>query len=146
PAFAPSAAAGVLLTFDAFPYRRSSTLLAMLLLPPDLQAGGPDQTVAALTDPEQRGRPPARGGFPPGYLAQVSLGTLPAADAGLAGLDIAAAAARSGQPPGEWTLDLLARSGLQIGAHLDRQALTDADLDWLARHDRHCAGSDGIYQ
>jgi N-acyl-D-amino-acid deacylase len=146
PKFAEADRANVQLSFDAYPYRRSSTLLAMLLLPPDLQAGGPDRTVAALTDPGQRARLLAGERFTPGYLAQVYLGTLPAADAGLAGLDIAAAARRSGQPPGEWTLDLLARSGLQVGAHLDRHALTDADLDWLARHDRHSAGSDGIYQ
>ena len=138
--------AGVRLSFDAYPYRRSSTILAMLLLPPELQAGGPDETVAALADPDQRARLLAGARFTPGYLDQVYLGTLPAADADLAGLSIAAAARRSGREPGEWTLDLLARSGLQVGAHLDRAALTEADLDWLARHDRHSAGSDGIYQ
>ena len=39
-AFESAAAAGVALSFDMYPYRRSSTVLAMLLLPPDLQAGG----------------------------------------------------------------------------------------------------------
>jgi N-acyl-D-amino-acid deacylase len=145
-AFAEATAAGVPLTFDAYPYRRSSTLLAMLLLPPELQAGGPGRTVAALADPARRARLLAGERFTPGYLDQVYLGTLPDADAGLAGLTITGAAARSGQPPGEWTLDLLARSGLQVGAHLDRRALTEDDLAWLARHDRHSAGSDGIYQ
>lgn len=145
-AFAEADAAGVPLTFDAYPYRRSSTLLAMLLLPPELQAGGPDQTVAALADPAQRDRLLAGERFTPGYLDQVYLGTLPAADADLAGLTITGAAARAGQAPGEWTLDLLARSGLQVGAHLDRRALSQADLAWLVRHDRHSAGSDGIYQ
>jgi N-acyl-D-amino-acid deacylase len=146
PVFTEADQAGVRLSFDAYPYRRSSTILSMLLLPPELQASGPDQTVAALADPDQRARLLAGERFTPDYLDQVYLGTLPAADADLAGLSIAAAAARSGRPPGEWTLDLLARSGLQVGAHLDRQALTEADLDWLARHDRHSAGSDGIYQ
>jgi N-acyl-D-amino-acid deacylase len=146
PAFTEADRAGVRLSFDAYPYRRSSTLLSMLLLPPELQAGGPDQTVAVLADPDQRARLLAGERFAPGYLDQVYLGTLPAAEADLAGLSIAAAAARSGQEPGEWALDLLARSGLQVGAHLDRQALTEADLAWLARHDRHSAGSDGIYQ
>ncbi len=145
-AFAEADRAGVRLSFDAYPYRRSSTLLAMLLLSPELQAGGPDQTVAALADPDQRARLLTGERFTPGYLDHVYLGTLPPADTGLAGLAITAAAARSGQPPGEWTLDLLGRSGLQVGAHLDRQALTEADLAWLARHDRHSAGSDGIYQ
>jgi N-acyl-D-amino-acid deacylase len=146
PAFTQADQAGVRLSFDAYPYRRSSTILAMLLLPPELQAGGPDRTAAALADPGQRARLLAGERFTPPYLAQVYLGTVPAADGDLAGLSIAAAAARAGQPPGEWTLDLLARSGLQVGAHLDRHALTESDLDWLTRHDRHSAGSDGIYQ
>jgi N-acyl-D-amino-acid deacylase len=146
PAFASADAAEVPLTFDAYPYRRSSTLLAMLLLPPEIQAGGPGQTVAALTDPAQRARLLAGDRFTPGYLGHVYLAALPAADAGLAGLPITEAAARAGQPPGEWTLDLLARSALQVGAHLDRQALTEPDLTWLARHPRHSAGSDAIYQ
>ncbi len=150
PAFTAAGQAGVALTFDAYPYRRSSTLLSMLLLPPDLQAGGPDATVAALTDPAQRARLLSGERFTPEYLAQVYLATLPAADRALAGLSIAEAAARSaqspGEPPGEWTLDLLARADLQVGANLDRQALTEPDLAWLARHPRHSAGSDGIYQ
>src|SRR5215831_10622460 len=46
-------AAGVGLTYDMYPYRRSSTILASLLLPPDLQAFGPEHTLAALADPRQ---------------------------------------------------------------------------------------------
>ena len=64
----------------------------------------------------------------------------------MAGLPITEAAAQASQPPGEWTLDLLARTGLQVGANLDRPALTDPDLTWLAQHPRHSAGSDAIYQ
>ena len=33
-----------------------------------------------------------------------------------------------------------------MGGHLDRPALTDGDLAWLMSGERHCAGSDGIYQ
>ncbi|HEY2280981.1 MAG TPA: D-aminoacylase, partial [Streptosporangiaceae bacterium] len=135
-AIAAADAAGVPLSFDAYPYRRSSTILAMLLLPPEFQAGGPDQTVAALADPAGRARLLAGEQFTPGYLAHLYL---PAADASLAGLPITEAADRAGQPPGEWTLDLLARSALQVGANLDRPALTDPDLTWLARHPRHSA-------
>jgi N-acyl-D-amino-acid deacylase len=43
-------------------------------------------------------------------------------------------------------LDLLADAGLGVGGHLDRPTLTEDDLAWLAGNDRHCAGSDGIYQ
>ena len=145
-ALAAADAAEVPLSFDAYPYRRSSTILAMLLLPPELQAGGPDQTVAALADPGQRARLLAGDRFTPGNLAHVYLAALPAAEAALAGLPITDAAAQAGRPPGEWTLDLLARTGLQVGANLDRPALTDPDLTWLAQHPRHSAGSDAIYQ
>ena len=43
-------------------------------------------------------------------------------------------------------LSLLSDGRLGVGGHLDRPALTDDDLAWLSLHDRHCAGSDGIYQ
>ena len=138
--------AGVTVTFDAYPYRRSSTILAVLLLPPELQAGGPDRTVAALTDPAQRARLLAGEKFTDAYLQNLYLGCLPAALAEFAGQSLTAAAASAGQPAGEWTLDLLARAGLHVGAHLDRRSLADEHVAWLVRHDRHCGGSDGIYQ
>jgi N-acyl-D-amino-acid deacylase len=43
-------------------------------------------------------------------------------------------------------LGLLSDARLGVGGHLDRPALTEDDLAWLSLHDRHCAGSDGIYQ
>jgi N-acyl-D-amino-acid deacylase len=145
-ALAAAADAGVTVTFDAYPYRRSSTILAVLLLSPELQAGGPDRTVAALTDPARRARLLAGEKFTDAYLQNLYLGCLPAALAEFAGQSLTAAAASAGQPAGEWTLDLLARTGLHVGAHLDRRSLADEHLAWLVRHDRHCAGSDGIYQ
>jgi len=138
--------AGLSVSFDMYTYRRSSTILAMLLLPPQVQAGGPDATLAALTDPGQRAGLLAGEKLTDAYLRNVYLGTLPPGAAGFAGLSVAEAAARSGRPAGEWVLDLLAGAGLSVGGHLDRPALTDADLAWIADNDRHCAGSDGIYQ
>ena len=151
-AFGSADAAGVSLSYDMYPYRRSSTILAMLLLPPDLQAAGPAQTLAALTDPRQRAALLAGEKLTDEFLRDVYLGCLPASDAQHAGQSVAAAAAgrlqsagRS-QSAGEWVLDLLARAGLNVGAHLDRPGLTDGDLAWLAADPRQCAGSDGIYQ
>jgi len=43
-------------------------------------------------------------------------------------------------------LDLLADASLGVGGHLDRPTLAGDDLAWLSVNDRHCAGSDGIYQ
>ena len=80
------------------------------------------------------------------YLRNVYLGCLPAGSAAVAGVSVAEAAARSSRPAGEWVLDLIAGASLGVGGHLDRPALTEDDLAWLSLHDRHCAGSDGIYQ
>jgi N-acyl-D-amino-acid deacylase len=144
--FAAADAAGVALSYDMYPYRRSSTILAQLLLPPEVQAGGPDRTLAALTDPGRRAAILGGAKLTPAYLRGVYLGTVPGEAAGLAGLSVAEAAGRAGRPPGEWVLDLLAAADLNVGGHLDRPGLTDADLAWICGHDRHCAGSDGIYQ
>ena len=145
-AFGLAEAAGVAVTFDMYSYRRSSTILAMLLLPPDVQASGPDGTLAALADPAQRAELLAGAKLTEDYLRNVYLGCLPPAAAHVAGLSVAEAAARSAQPAGEWVLDLLADAGLGVGGHLDRPALGEDDLAWLSVNDRHCAGSDGIYQ
>jgi N-acyl-D-amino-acid deacylase len=145
-AFLAAEATGVEVTFDMYPYRKSSTILASLLLPADLQAHGPEHTLAALADPRSRSALLADEKFTDRYLQGLTLGCLPGEAAGFAGQTIAEAAARTSRPAGEWVLDLLASADLSVGAHLDRPSLTDADLAWLALDDRHCAGSDGIYQ
>jgi N-acyl-D-amino-acid deacylase len=139
-------AAGVAVSYDMYPQRRSSTILAALLLPPEVQAGGPGQTLAALTDPGQRARLLAGEKFTDGYLRHLYLGSLPGELAEFAGESLTAAAARTGQPAGEWVLDLLVRAQLAVGAHLFRPQLTEDELAWINAGDRHCAGSDGIYQ
>ncbi len=145
-AFRQADAAAVTVSYDMYPYRRSSTVLAVLLLPADLQGRGPQHTLSALTNPRQRSMLLAGEKFSDDYLQNLYLGCLPPKDARLAGLSIAQAAASSSQPPGEWALDLLVRTRLGVGAHLDRPELTEESLAWLAAGDRHSAGSDGIYQ
>ena len=139
-------AAGIRVTFDMYPYRRSSTILASLLLDPGLQARGPGATLAALADPGQRAALLAQDKLSDAFLCDVYLGCLPDSAAELAGQPVTEAAARSSRPAGEWVLDLLAGARLNVGGHLDRRTLTDDDLAWLASAERHCAGSDGIYQ
>ena len=146
-AFRAAGDAGVAITYDTYPYRKSSTILAVLLLPPALQADGPGRTLAALADPAQRAALLADEKFTEGYLANLYLGGLPGSFARFAGKSVAAAAGDDGaQSAGEWVLDLLLRTELNVGAHLDRLALADEQLGWLARDERQCAGSDGIYQ
>jgi len=145
-ALAAADAAGIPVTYDMYSYRKSSTILAQLLLPPEVQARGPEHTLDVLTDPVRRAALLDGEKLAEGYLRNVYLGTVPGDMAGLAGLSVAEAAARDARPPGEWALDLLVAADLNVGGHLDRLSLTDADLAWIASHDRHCAGSDGIYQ
>ena len=144
-AFEAADASGISVTYDMYPYRRSSTILAMLLLPAGLQAGGPGHTLAALTDPRQRAELLASEKFTAEFLSHVYLGCLPGSHATLAGQSVTTAA-QSARTAGEWVLDLLISTRLNAGAHLDRPALSDGDLAWLASGDRQCGGSDGIYQ
>jgi N-acyl-D-amino-acid deacylase len=111
-----------------------------------VQAEGPDRTLAALTDPGQRALLLAGEKLTGAYLRNVYLGTVPGDRAAAAGLSVAEAAERESRPPGEWVLDLLVAADLNVGGHLDRPGLTDDQLSWISSHDRHCAGSDGIYQ
>jgi N-acyl-D-amino-acid deacylase len=134
------------MTYDMYPYRRSSTILPVLLLPPELQAGGPQGTIAALSDPASRAELLAGEKFTDEFLQGVFLGSLPEGDSRFAGMSVAQAAAGASQPAGEWVLDLLVQTRLNVGGHLDRPTLADEHLDWLAVQDRQCAGSDGIYQ
>ncbi len=145
-AFKAADAAGVVASYDMYPYRKSSTILAVLLLPAELQAGGPERTLAALADPGDRAVLLAGEKFTKQYLENLYLGCLPAEFAEFAGQSVAAAAADAAEPAGEWILDLLLHTGLNVGAHLDRPSLTEEHLAWLARDERQCAGSDGIYQ
>jgi N-acyl-D-amino-acid deacylase len=138
--------AGVAVTYDMYFYRRSSTILAQLLLPPEVQAGGPDRTLAALTEPGQRAALLDGEKLTESYLRNVYLGTVPGDRAWAAGLSVAEAAVRESRPSGEWVLDLLVAADLGVGGHLDRLGLADDQLAWISSHDRHCAGSDGIYQ
>lgn len=146
PAFMAADSADVPLTFDMYPYRKSSTILAALLLPTELQARGPEQTIAELKAPDQRAKLLGAANFTDESLRNLHLGSLPASFAQLAGLSIAEAASGGSKSAGEWVLDLLVDTGLDVGAHLDRPALAEDHLTWLAAHDRHSAGSDGIYQ
>src|SRR5262249_59297566 len=94
------------------------TILAQLLLPPEVQADGPERTLAALTDPGQRAALLDGVKLTEGYLRNVYLGTVPSDMAGLAGLSVAEAAARDARPAGGLVLAVLVAAGLHVGGHL----------------------------
>jgi N-acyl-D-amino-acid deacylase len=145
-ALAAAADAGIEMTFDMYPYLRSSTILAMLVLPAQVQIGGTAATLRRLADPDIRRALLNTEQLSPGFLDRLTLGAVPVDQAHHAGETITRAATESGTPPGTWTLDLLLTSELQIGAHYDRPEFSDTDLHWIVTHPRHAAGSDGIYQ
>jgi len=138
-----SDSAGV--SFDMYPYLRSSTILAMIVLPAEIQNGGIPATLRRLNDPDTRAALLRTDRLSAERLSHVVLGSLPERLASHAGQTITEAAANAGKPPGEWTLNLLVDTALQVGAQRDLPELTEADLRAIVHHPRHCAGSDGIY-
>jgi N-acyl-D-amino-acid deacylase len=98
-AFEAADASDVSVSYDMYPYRRSSTILAMLLLPASLQARGPGHTLATLTDPRQRAELLAGEKFTAEFLRHVYLGCLPGPYAALAGQSVTAAAAAPAAAP-----------------------------------------------
>jgi N-acyl-D-amino-acid deacylase len=145
-ALADAAARDVDMTFDMYPYVRSSTILAMLVIPAGLQAAGRAETLRRLAEPTVRTALLRNNELQAEALSQVALASLPDHLAHHAGKTIVEAAADDGQPVGAWTLDLLVSTGLQVGVNVNRPDLTDSYLRWIVTNERHCAGSDGIYQ
>jgi N-acyl-D-amino-acid deacylase len=145
-AYREADAAGVGLTHDMYPYRRSSTILGMLLLPAAVQDGGPAETVRRLADPAVRAGLRREPAFSDEFLGRVTLGCLPDAYAELAGLSIVEAAGRAGAPAADWVMDLLVDGRLAVGGHLDRPGFDGDAMAWVLDHERHSAGSDGIYR
>jgi N-acyl-D-amino-acid deacylase len=138
---------GLDLTFDAYPYLRGSSILAMVVLPPELQRADPDETLRLLADPAVRSRLLTEW-FPAvdDVLDRVTLAHVAAADwAWCEGLSLAEAAERAGLPRGELVCTLLAASDLGVGCVFGQPPTnTEADLRALLRHEAHMAGSDGI--
>src|SRR6266511_4128572 len=135
----------VQLSHDMYPYRRSSTILAASLLPKEVQAGGPEATIARLRDPAVRADLHKAPTLCTEVLDTFVLGHVPDAYADDVGLSITTAAARHGEPPGDWILSLLAEARLVVSAHRDRPPFTDEQLRWILDHEHYTAGSDGIY-
>ncbi|WP_152999455.1 N-acyl-D-amino-acid deacylase family protein [Curtobacterium citreum] len=149
------AAAGVPLSFDAYPYSRGCTILSMLLLPSSLARPGSEDLARAVADPEGRERVRAaalervtgRADLGPGWADQVTLSHVPsAAHHGLQGRTLAQAAADTGAEPVDLALDVLLASALQVTVVMRvPEPRTPEQLAPLFRHPGHTAGSDGIH-
>lgn len=149
------AQAGVDATFDAYPYIRGCTLLAMPLLPPELSARPVEEVVGVLRDPAARGgllatcraRAERSASLGPGWASMITLGHIAAPEFAWAhGRTLAVAAQRAGTDPMTLALDLLAASRLQVNAVMAVQNPRPAtELARIFTHPRHVGGSDGIF-
>jgi N-acyl-D-amino-acid deacylase len=140
---------GVALSFDSYPYLRGSTILAMLLLPPQLQADGVDATLARLRDPSVRDEL-RHGWFPrnEARLNSIRLSFLGSLELRWAeGSLLREAAARWGRGDlTDFICDALITCDLAIGCVVDNGSdRTEDDMRHLLRRPEHMASSDAIF-
>ena len=144
------------LTFDSYPYSRGSSLLSMLLLPPELLGAGVAACAAALADPAVRADVlgtwvpvlAARADMGPRWAEQVRYAHVAAPGYDwLPGLTLAEAAEQAGTSAAELGLQVLAASDLEVGVVMRTPVERDDDELALAfTHPAHVGGSDGIYR
>lgn len=146
---------GVDATFDAYPYTRGCTLLAMPLLPPELSAQPVVDVVHTITDAAERERL-RRDWFPevdrkaslgPEWPSMITLAHIAADEYAWAhGLTVKDAAERAGVDAIDFSLDVLAASALQVNAVMAvRYDRPVSELAQIFAHPAHMGGSDGIF-
>jgi N-acyl-D-amino-acid deacylase len=146
---------GIDMTFDAYPYRRGCSLLAMPILPPALISGPRSEVVTKLGDPQVRAGllaewfstfddNPLLG---PEWADNLTFAHIAAPEYVWAhGHTISAAAARVGRDPASFALDILLASSLEVSTIMTvRNQRPYDELAELFTHPSHIAGSDGIY-
>jgi N-acyl-D-amino-acid deacylase len=145
-------AEGIDATFDLYGYLAGSTILGMVALPPWVQEGGPEATLARLADPAVRARLRAEGASGPrGPLGHVRLSYVEApAYRAYEGqtLEEAAARATGRREPAavvDFVCDLLLAARLAVGCVVPHQQRTEADVEAFMRHPGMMGGSDGIF-
>ncbi len=139
-------AEGIDATFDLYCYLAGSTILGMIALPPWVQEGGIDPTLARLRDPATRGRLRAWFAAPRIPLETVCLSYVAAPEyRRYEGLALPLAAGEAGQEVGDFVCDVLVASGLAVGCVVPHARRGSNDVYDLLRHPAMMAGSDGIY-
>lgn len=144
-------AEGLDVTYDLYGYLAGSTILAMVALPPWVQAGGVDATLERLRDPAVRARLGEELDGPRGPLGPVRLSYVAAeAYRRFEGWTLEAAArelrGRSGPAElAELVCDLLVASDLAVGCIVPHQGRGEEDVRALMRHPAMVGGSDGIF-
>lgn len=146
---------GLDVSYDAYPYTRGCTLLAMPLLPPEFLAKGSRDAAVLLTSTSVREQ--ILRDWIPSVAQRPDMGPRWAANATIAhaaseeyawteGLSLEDAATRVGQDPADFGLRLLAAAGLAATAVFAAPVCrSDSELADLFTHEAHVAGSDGIF-
>jgi N-acyl-D-amino-acid deacylase len=140
-------ARGIDVTFDLYCYLYGSTIVAMLTLPPAVQAGGIDATVARLRDPAVRRELEPAFADPRFPLDTIRLASVPHPEyRRFEGMLLSEAAETSGRSLIDFVCDLLVATDLAAGGVVrhfrERQ---EGDVRALMRHPAMMAGSDGIF-
>ena len=137
---------GIDVTYDLYCYLAGSTILGMKALPPWVQLGGIDETVARLRDAGVRERLRTWFADSRDSLESTRLGFVARPDQRhLEGMTLAEAAELTGKEPGDFICDLLVDSDMAVGCVVPHQRRTSEDIRQLMRHPCMTAGSDGIY-
>jgi len=136
---------GLDVKFDVYPYDASSSAMTQYL-PIWVQEGGRDAMRARLSDPSVRERALAEfrsGWFEgiPWHWDRVLLSRVDQPDAWCVGLTIEQAAARAGQDPAEWALQLCLDHGNSARVVLFYR--TEEDMTTFLAHPLSMVGSDG---
>ena len=145
-------AEGVDVTFDLYGYLWGSTILGMVALPPWVQEGGIDPTMARLRDPAIRTRIVAEPGTGPrGPINTVRLSYVEApAYRRYEGATIEEAARQavgSVTPEAlvQFVCEILLASDMSVGCVVPHLQRGESDVVALMRHPAMMGGSDGIY-
>lgn len=138
---------GVDVTYDLYCYLAGSSILGMVALPPEVQEGGVEATLARLRDPAVRARLAAGPVRSPRWsLEDVRLSFVAAQEYRRhEGQTLAEAARERGQGLPDFVCDVLAASGMAVGCVAPHRQRTEEDVRALMRHPAMMAGSDGIF-
>ncbi|MER6950462.1 amidohydrolase family protein [Nonomuraea sp. NPDC000554] len=131
------------LTFDTYPYLRGNTILAMVVLPPEVPGAEPERAVEMLAEADLD----AWWSGMEGTWPRLTISHAPGLD-WAEGLTMVAAAGRAGVEPAEFCRRLLIETRLEAGcvsARPDEGPAGEESVRRMLRHPSHTGGSDGIY-
>jgi N-acyl-D-amino-acid deacylase len=138
---------GIDVTFDLYCYLAGSSILGMVALPPWVQEGAIEATIARLRDPAVRERLRSEcTGRPKAELEIVSLSYVAApAYRHCEGQTLKNAAQEAGREMTDFVCDVLVASNLAVGCIAPHRQRGQEDVYQLLRHPAMMAGSDGIF-